>query len=123
MPAASSRASDETLPISRVMSSASSDCLLARRLHAPLSKLIRSLSAVAAHAGCAARAAAIVAETWAWVVHFTRPITSPVAGFVSTRHPSSMSTPCTMSRPKSVGGEKYCFPFSIFVPPDNKSCY
>mmetsp|Transcript_15607 Transcript_15607/g.36311 ORF Transcript_15607/g.36311 Transcript_15607/m.36311 type:complete len:267 (+) Transcript_15607:828-1628(+) len=96
-PSASSAASDATLPISRVIVAASS-CLASPSLASAALMSSARWAAVwpCSHPGWAARAAATMRSTSVSVVHLTRPITSPVAGSVSTMKPSTISTPWTI---------------------------
>ena len=92
----SSSASLSVLPISMVISSAK-PFTLPMFVTAALTASVRCSRLMAAHAGCALRAAAIAASTCAVVETGTRSMTSPVAGFTSTSAPFSSTTPCTMT--------------------------
>mmetsp|Transcript_9556 Transcript_9556/g.33557 ORF Transcript_9556/g.33557 Transcript_9556/m.33557 type:complete len:243 (+) Transcript_9556:797-1525(+) len=95
-PSTSSAASARTLPISLTASETSSSLFSARSAQPRLRIAMRSARGVAAQAGCAALARATATATSASVEQGTRAMTSPFAGFVSTRHPPSIKTPCTM---------------------------
>ena len=91
-------------PISCVMSFANFCRFPARAAQAFLTSSVRSWRDRAFHKGCAVRAAATAASISAEVDTRTRWMTAPVAGFVSTICPFSMTTPCTMLVARLVGG-------------------
>ena len=98
----SSSASLSILPISMVMDRARPALSMPMRVTASFTSAVRSGRLTAAHPIWAARAAATAASSCSLVVTGTRSITAPVAGFTSTMHPCSMTTPCTIGKKRGV---------------------
>mmetsp|Transcript_28990 Transcript_28990/g.98698 ORF Transcript_28990/g.98698 Transcript_28990/m.98698 type:complete len:239 (+) Transcript_28990:685-1401(+) len=96
-PPISSAASLSTLPISSTMSAASSSFFAPREATAVLRSAMRFSRGTAAQARCASVAWATMAAISASGVQRTLAINSPVAGFVSSRWPFSVTTPCTIA--------------------------